>query len=96
MMFYIGVMLALWAVLTGIALYVIQKYKSERASLIGSMFFLAGAITVALLAPLVFDVREGCIACDYKKHIVDTLVQVFIISWGAIGANLLSACISHK
>jgi hypothetical protein len=90
--------LGLWAMVTIIAFSVIQKHKSERASLIGGAFFLVGSVAAVLILPKYLGIQDSCNtnACLQDKDIVNALVTFFIISWGAFGANLLSACISHK
>ena len=98
MVFRISIALVIWAVLTITAFYLIQRYKSERASLIGGLFFLVATIAGVLLGPVFLGVQERCTTytCATEKTMVDALVIFFTISWGALGANLLSACISHK
>ncbi|MBK1691580.1 hypothetical protein CKO33_05315 [Ectothiorhodospira mobilis] len=94
----IAIMLVFWAVLTIFVFYFLQRYKSERASLIGGLAFLVGAIAAVLLLPVFFGIQECCntYVCIQNKEMVSALVTFFIISWGSFGANLISACVSHK
>ncbi|HUX29243.1 MAG TPA: hypothetical protein VMV78_01305 [Thiobacillus sp.] len=87
-----------WAIITGVAFILIQKFKSERASMIGGAIFLAGAVAAVLLLPVFLGVQAQCTTdqCVQGKEMASALVTLFIISWGAFGANVLSACISHK
>jgi len=98
MMCHIAIALVLWVVLTAAAFFVIQRYKSERASLIGGSTFLFGALAAVLIVPVFLGINDGCNTdvCLQNKEMASALVTFFIISWGAFGANLLSACISHK
>lgn len=98
MLCQIIVALLAWALLTVVALYTIQKFKSERASLIGGAVLIVSAVVVALLLPSLLGVQYPCndSACYQRTHMATTLVTFYIISWGAIGANLISACVTHR
>lgn len=94
---HIVLALVVWAVVTVVAFCVIQHYRSKRSSLWGGAFFLAGAIVAVVLVPPFLGIQESCSTyiCARNERMAHALVTFFIISWGAFGANFLSACISH-
>ena len=98
MMLHVAEALVVWAVITLIAFLFIQRYKSERASLWGGAFFLAGSVAAVVLLPPFLGIQDSCSTnfCLNAKDTANALVTFFIISWGAFGANLLSSCITHK
>lgn len=90
--------ISVWALVTLIAFFVIQKHKSEFTSILAGALFLIGASVATLFLPLFLGIQDSCItyACVKGDNMSHALVTLIIISWGAFGANLLSACISHK
>ena len=98
MQFCIFVAFCVWALVTWFASFVVRKYKSELTSaLVGGVFVLAAGLA-PLYIPLFLGIQDGCITytCSTDDNMSRALVTFVIITWGAIGANLLSAYISYK
>lgn len=87
-----------WAVVTFVCFAVIHKCRGERATYFGGCVFLILGFCVPLLLTAYLEKYLGCAQpmCEAAKIQASSLINLFTISWAAIGANLFAAFLSHK
>ncbi len=87
-----------WAVVTILGVATMHKCRSERTTFYGGTTFLTLGMVTPLLLTGFLGQYLGCSlpTCESAKVQATALVNLFTISWAAVGASLLAAFLTHR